>query len=210
MEKVGLKILPDPSSSLYRLIQKTEDLSDRAAIFMTLRRNRVSFLVPRSVHLIVAVGFSATPLRWCQSGNQPLSDLGHGASGICIAVSQSCPSKATCLLVVEHTSPRAVRTPCGDTPLVSNTCTLWPRVHSTLSPEAESRMVFLELLFVVIPAVWAKCQCLASQLHTIVPYSHFYLTSIFRTNTVPSMLPSWNHLLAHFTWLVELTACLFF
>lgn len=96
MQKVGLKILPDPSSSLYRLIQRTEDLSDRAAIFMTLRRNYISFLVPRSVHLIIAVGFLAAPLSWCQSGNQPLSDLGHRASGICIAVSQSCPSKATC------------------------------------------------------------------------------------------------------------------
>lgn len=179
MQKVGLKILPDPSLSLYRLIQKTEDLSDRAAIFMTLRRNCVFFLIPKSVHLIVAVGFSAAPLPWCQSGNQPLSDLGHGASGICIAISQSCPSKA--YMVVEHTSPRAVRTPCGDTLLVSKTCTLWPRVHPSLSPEAESRMVFLELLFVVIPAVWAKCQCLASQLHTIVPYSH----SIWRQSLEP-------------------------
>lgn len=62
MQKVGLKILPDPSSSLYRLIQRTEDLSDRAAIFMTLRRNYISFLVPRSVHLIIAVGFLAAPL----------------------------------------------------------------------------------------------------------------------------------------------------
>lgn len=96
MQKVGLKILPNLSSSLYRLIHKTEDLSDRAAIFMTLRRNCVSFLVPRSVHLIVAVGFSAAPFPWCQSGNQPLSDLGHRASGIHIAVSQSCPSMATC------------------------------------------------------------------------------------------------------------------
>lgn len=163
MQKVGLKILPDPSSSLYRPIQKMEDPPRQSSnIYDPEEKLRLLF----GSQIIVAVGFLAAQLPWCQSGNQPLSDLGHGTSGIHIAVFQSCPSKATWWLST---------LPPGLSELSVETC-CWCPIPAACGlvftpippfPAAESRMVFLELLFVVVPAVWTKCQCLASQLHTV-------------------------------------------
>lgn len=174
MQKVGLKILPDPSSSLYRLIQKTEDLSDRAAIFMTLKSNYISVLVPKSVHLITAVGLSAAQLPGCRSGNQPLSDLGHGASGIRIAVSQSCPSKATCWWL--STLPPGLSELPAETPA---SCGL---VFTPPCPQQQNAEWCFLNFSVLVPAVCAVSVPRVSvahdwlQLSAVVLWSHFYLT----------------------------------
>lgn len=58
MQKEGFKICLDLKRNLYRPIQKTEDISHRMANFTyDTEEKLLTFLIPRLLYLIIAVGF---------------------------------------------------------------------------------------------------------------------------------------------------------